>query len=451
VTGLNSTLQKQVKLKDLDESMVIVAYVGFNDKYKSLDDTTCKWLKLNFKECRTVVVREGETLNTPIEDIKPGDRLKRVQGFTSSLKKLTIVNERLKQELEKRGFLEFKIEQSNKTQNAEQIKRAKSVKQAEAFVQKVKDTEQAREGATNAVEDLIDKTRFGKTNISDVLNYVENIVKNSSAESIAVLTGLKESDQTYAHCVDVGGIFQTVYGRLLEKNKIKSVFKDNQEILLGAFLHDIGKAKVPKEILDSTVRFERDSPEMKQMQSHPTYGAEILTKMRMSEVIISMAHHHHVKMDAKMQSSYPRGVRFDSLPMETRLIAIIDVYQALVGRRSYKKSWAPPAAVKFIDQLSGIEYDPVVWEEFLQIMGTYPTGSLVELNDGSTAFVLHVNEEDLDNPRVAVVKNAKGEDLERHTLIDLQTEKDMSIVKGLDNFEVYGEACFQKFVSLQVV
>ena len=267
---------------------------------------------------------------------------------------------------------------------------------------------------------------------------------------MGVLASLKKSDQTYAHCTDVAAIFQSTYIKLMKQKGIELSPEKKHEMLLGAFMHDIGKAKVPKDILDSTVRFERDSREMKLMQSHPAFGAEILTNMGSTDMIINMAHYHHVKLDTGMKSSYPLGINFDDLVMETRLIAIVDVYQALVGRRSYKKSWAPPAAMKFIDQLSGIEFDMDVWETFHQILGKYPVGSLVELNDGSMAFVVETADEDLDRPRVAVVRNAKGEDLTNNPLIDLLEEPDIKIIKDLDNHEALGDASMDIFTNLKI-
>ena len=107
--------------------------------------------------------------------------------------------------------------------------------------------------------------------------------------------------------------------------------------------------------------------------------------------------------------------------------------------------------MKFIDQLSGVEYDLDIWTEFLKIMGRYPKGSAVELSDGSQAFVVSIPEADLTRPQVVQVRNAAGEDLEHHTLIDLEVERDMSISKELDSYESFGENVIELFASLQVI
>ncbi len=136
--------------------------------------------------------------------------------------------------------------------------------------------------------------------------------------------------------------------------------------------------------------------------------------------------------------------------METQLLAIVDIYQALVGRRRYKKSWAAPAAMRYIDQLSGVEYPQDVWNDFYQAMGHFPIGSIVQLNDGSQAFVTNVPEKDLSKPQVVIVKNAKGEKLTHQTFADLQVEKDLSIKKELSNHNEFGEDPLDIFTNLRI-
>lgn len=442
---------KSVGLGDLDDQMTIEAYTGFHSKFQSMDVKTSDWVKHNFQGTSIVAQRDGLTLEFPVDELKDGDTLLRIHNFPSALKKLVQVNDKLIQELKNRGFNEFEVKKSKPAATSAQEKRKEAVNETNELVQKVQESISVRENASTAVENLMDNGRAGKANTGEIMEFVDNIVQESSADAISAIASLKESDQTYAHCIDVGAIFQVVYQKVSSNMGVKNVFKDEREMLLASFLHDFGKAKVPKEILDSTKRFERDSKEMQLMQSHPVFGAEMLTKMNMPSYIVDMAHYHHIKLDTSMASSYPGGVLYDDIIMEARLIAIIDIYQALVGKRSYKKSWAPPAAVKFIDQLSGVEYDLDVWTEFVKIMGRYPKGSAVELSDGSQCFVTSVPEEDLSRPQVVVVRNAAGEDLSHHTLIDLQVEKDLSIAKELDAYETFGENVVNIFAGLQVI
>jgi cyclic di-GMP phosphodiesterase len=445
------TPRSNVDLSDLTSQMTIIAYTGFHDKYKSIDKKTGDWIKHNFKGTTIKIGRNGKGLELPVSELLEGDTLLQVHKFPQALEKLVRVSDPLTKELQKRGFLKFEVIQPKKRTPAQLEKRKQSVNKAEDLIQKVKESVEVRDKASQAVEDLMDSSRNGDTSTSEILGFVDSIVTSSSADAITAISSLKESDQTYAHCIDVGAIFQVVYLKTVEKLKVKNVFKDEQEILLSSFLHDFGKAKVPKEILDSTVRFERDSKEMQLMQGHPVFGAEMLTAMNMPRHIVDMAHYHHVKLDTTMASSYPDGVIFEDISLEARMIAIIDIYQALVGKRSYKKSWAPPAAIRFIDSLAGVEYDLDIWNEFMQIMGKYPKGSAVELSEGSQGFVINVPETDLNRPQVVVVRNAQGEDLEHHELVDLEVDQDIKIVKELDSYETFGDNVIEFFTSLQVI
>lgn len=447
----NNSSLKSVALDQLNDRMIIEAYTGFDSKFKSMDKQTSDWVKHNFQGTTIIAERDGVTLEFPVDDLRDGDSLVRIQRFPNALSKLVHVNDKLIQELKRRGFDQFDVRTIKLNETSAQAKHKEAVQQTSELVQKVKESVAVRESASHAVENLMDNGRKGKTNTAEIMEFVDNIVKDSSADAISAIASLKESDQTYAHCIDVGAIFQVVYKQSSENLGIKNPFKDDHEMLLASFLHDFGKAKVPKEILDSTKRFERDSKEMQLMQAHPTYGAEMLNKMNMPDYIVDMAHYHHIKLDTNMASSYPKDVPFEKVRMEARLIAIIDIYQALVGKRSYKKSWAPPAAVKFIDQLSGVEYDLDIWSEFVKIMGRYPKGSAVELSDGSQAFVVSVPAQDLERPQVVQVRNSAGEDLSHHSLIDLQEVQDLSISKELDAHETFGENVVEVFSSLQVI
>ncbi len=202
--------------------------------------------------------------------------------------------------------------------------------------------------------------------------------------------------------------------------------------------------------MDSTEKFELDGPEMKQIRLHPQYGIDYLQKMNLPDYTHNLVLNHHVKFDPNINSSYPADTNYDDVIWETRLLSIVDVYQALIGKRNYKKPWTPSAAIRFIDNLAGVEFDPDVMEDFKQIIGLYPIGSLVELNDGSAAYVMNISQENSEKPQVVVVQNAEGKAVENHSLIDLQDEADTTIVKDLDAQEYFGEKALEMFTSIKL-
>ena len=447
-----------VSINDLKKGMTIISYIGFNKKYQSINAETCTFIRHNFKNARARIIRQDKELDIQVDQVAVGDTLRRIYKLPPELKKLTAVNEKLAKALMQRGFLKFEVKKAIPPEGAaskppltkKQEKHKRSTAQANKFVQQLKENVETHNKTSQAVENIMDDARKGKVGYSGINEYVENITTNSSAEAMSAILSLKESDQTYDHCVDVGVIFQTSYLKILESKGRKSIFENESQIILGAFLHDFGKSKVPKDILDSTVRFERESKEMQMMQSHPAFAVDLLAGMGMSDDIINMAHYHHVKQDTTINSCYPKDVNYDQVIYETRLISIIDVYQALVGKRKYKKSWNPPAAMRYLDALAGVEFDMDVWDDFLQVIGLYPKGSLVELNDSSAAFVMAISEEDPERPQVVIVRNSAGEDLTHHSLLDLQEEKDIEIVKDLDVMEVFGKDAMAVFSNLNI-
>ncbi|MFH2129422.1 MAG: HD domain-containing phosphohydrolase, partial [bacterium] len=392
----------RVTVLQLDKTMQIEAYTGFSKKYKPVSEIVVKWLQLNFKGTRATIQRSGQRQSIVIEKMQTGDELLALHSFPPSKKHLTIVTEGLIKDLKRNGFLQFLVQPRRRVLSQKLQQKQAAVHEANQLVKKVKEGAVVREGATSTMEQVFENTRRNKVALAEIEGTVEHIALNSLSDAMNVLAGLKKSDQTYGHCIDVGAIFQSVYSRILQRTKRPNVFRDEKQSLLAAFLHDVGKAKIPREILDSRTPFANDSKEMQIMRLHPVHGANLLSKMDMPVHTIKMAHYHHVKVDTTIISSYPKEVSYADVPWETRLISIIDSYQALVGRRSYKKPWPPPATIRYLEAMIGMEYDEKVWLEFYQIMGPYPVGSVVKLNDGSLGFVMHVPDTEPDRPRVTV-------------------------------------------------
>ncbi len=463
-----------VKVDELTNNNTIIAYTGFSDRYTMIDKSVCAFLHHNFGGAKVLVLRNGKKLELPIEQVREGDTIIQIFSFPSSKKRYTQADSKLAAALKKKGILSFKvkrlrnlstsfdndlqdaIDQVNslmKTPNRLQEKLKEGVYHANKLVEKVKEAKLKRKEGDDVIEYLMDNARRGRFQVSDIESYIENVVKHSSSEAMSAIANLKSSDHTYGHCIDVGVFFQMVYNKAIGKNKCQSSFQTQNQMLLGAFLHDFGKSQLPKEILDSTGRFEPNSKEMHLLKQHPHNGAKLLSGMNMPDSIINMCLFHHVKMDESLNTSYPETLDYNDSRFETRLLSIIDVYQALIGRRSYKRSWTPPQAMRYLSALAGIEYDDAVWEVFLNLMGEYPIGSLVVLNDESMGFVMNVPDEgeDLFRPQIAVFRNAYGEDLENHTLVDLQVERDIYIKNDINAADVFSNQAVNRFSELKIV
>jgi len=434
----------EIPVQDLKVGMTITAYTGFGSKYTPLDEETCDWVKHNFRGATAKGTRSGTAFQESVANLLPGDNIQKISAISPTHKNICQVTDGLIEELQKRYFLRFQVQTTIDDQ-------ATGVEKASRMLETIKESINLCQNATVAVESLLDGARDSAPNFEDVKDYVSQLSSDETIQAVSAIISLKENDYVYAHCVDVGVIFQQVYFPIVKKQDRESAFKDTQEAMLAAFLHDIGKARIPKEILTSRKRFGSDGLEMQEIRKHPSLGADLLSKAGMPEVIVNMAHYHHVKLDETMTSSYPEGITQQDILFETRLLSLVDTYQALVSGRNYKKSWTPPAVMRYLDAIAGVEFDLDLWTDFQEVMGYYPIGSLVQLNDASLAFVINVPQVDLLKPQVAVVVDANGQQLEENRLIDLADGSELMIQKDRDSFDVFKDNALEKFMNLKIV
>ncbi|MDH4451471.1 MAG: response regulator [Rhodoferax sp.] len=130
-----------------------------------------------------------------------------------------------------------------------------------------------------------------------------------------------------------------------------------QLLLLAAPMHDIGKVGIPDAILNKPGPL--DAAEWQHMQQHPRIGAEIIgdhtsALMKMAR---SVALTHHEKWDG---SGYPHGLRGEDIPLEGRIVAIADVFDALTSKRPYKAAWSDEAAMDYLNAQAGSAFDPTL-------------------------------------------------------------------------------------------
>ena len=327
------------------------------------------------------------------------------------------------------------------------------VEEVHKFLDTIERAGQHRVRSATSVEEMLDQGRAGRYSSQGVESVVEEILSKGSAPAMKAIAGLKGSDQTYAHCTDMAVILQECYSEMLVRQGKVPTEANKHFVLIAGFVHDIGKSEVPKEILDSTVRFAPDSREMTLIRCHATYGARILSEMGMNSITINVSHFHHVKRDTTLFASYPVVPYEEVLPI-TRLASIVDVYQALIGKRRYKKNWMSGKAIEYLRQLRGSEFDERTLDSFVESIGLYPAGTLVRLTNRELAFVLSAGpNERPDRPLVAVVENAQGELLAHHSLLDLMLEPDIQVEAIVDHYEHYNKSddqAYQVFQSIRV-
>ncbi len=224
----------------------------------------------------------------------------------------------------------------------------------------------------------------------------------SDNDAIAVdISALKISDEyTFKHSVDVATMSMIVakkYG--LNEREV-------YEIGISGLLHDVGKSKIPNEILNKAGKLTDE--EFAMMKQHSLFGYGILKdKEDLSNPIKMGVLQHHEKINGR---GYPMSVAGDKINLFARIISVSDIYDALVTERPYKKPFSPRDAVEMIMSMTE-ELDISVMRSFLESVILYPVGTDVELSTGEKARVIENNPKYVLRPKVMGLKTGKTYDL----------------------------------------
>lgn len=141
-------------------------------------------------------------------------------------------------------------------------------------------------------------------------------------------------------------------------------FPDIEGLRLGAYFHDLGKLALPDEILRKPAAL--STGEWRVVKTHPEVGLEILKSLPfLPQAALHVVLYHHERWDG---SGYPRGLKGEEIPLEARIFAVVDVYDALLSERPYKRAWTPEEATKELRAQAGRSLDPKVVEAFLGLL-----------------------------------------------------------------------------------
>ena len=253
-------------------------------------------------------------------------------------------------------------------------------------------------------------------------------------ESILLgMTTIKNYDEyTFNHSVNVS-IYSLAMGKRLGFSK-----KTLTELGVTALLHDIGKSKVPKEVLNKPASL--DEEEWGMMKKHPLMGVEIVLNLKqLGEINPRMVvgiFDHHLKSDL---SGYPKLFRKKEVSLFGRIIQIADSYDAMTTPRIYKKTpYTPEQALALLLRERTVHFDPLLLKIFIGLVGIFPIGSLVLLNTRELGIVYKPNHDPkwLDRPIVILVARSEKGDAKKEVVDLIETDGaggyKRSIVKTLD-------------------
>ncbi|GFO65386.1 HD-GYP domain-containing protein [Geomonas paludis] len=267
--------------------------------------------------------------------------------------------------------------------------------------------------ALKAVRDTMREIDNGRIPSGEWINgVVENMVSVTMEEPTTLLglAMIKDYDNyTFSHSVNVGILALTLAAFLgLEKEAL-------HEINTAGLLHDIGKTRIDKTILNSPGKL--SDTEFKEMKRHAEEGSEIVKKMKnippaVAEAVLG----HHIRHD---RTGYPEWARDMHFGLYTEIVSVADCYDAITTLRTYQRPTLPKEAMEIMHRLAGSSLNGELVEQFEAMMGEYPVGSLVRLDTNEIALVLKPHPMECAEPSVKILMDAQGQALETPRLVTL--------------------------------
>ena len=252
----------------------------------------------------------------------------------------------------------------------------------------------------------------GRPDVPAALHAVEGLADavTQNRTALVALTAMRSYDNyTFTHMVNVSILTMGqaralgIEGRLL------------REFGLSALMHDIGKVRTPKEILQKPERL--TDQEFVIMRRHPVEGAEILRRTPEMPILAPVvAFEHHLRLDG---TGYPAGAKRVALNLGTMMCSIADVYDAMRSQRAYQQAFPTDRVLAVLKKDDGAHFDAQLVRRFVQLLGIYPPGTLVKLTSGATAVVTRIHAPDPYRPRVKVLFQPDG------TAYDLPPERNL--------------------------
>jgi len=239
----------------------------------------------------------------------------------------------------------------------------------------------------------------------------DSVVRNPDAMMLLV-TLRDKAEETLNRATQVS-VYMTVFGRFLQLER------EHLEILgLIGLLQDVGMLKLPAALPGRRADLAPAEDEI--FRTHVTHSVEILSQTAgLPPELPSLASLHHERYDG---SGYPRGLKSSAISQTGAIAGIVDTFDMLTAPAPYGMQMPPSNALNVLFQNRGTQFHAALVEQFIQCVGAFPVGSVVELNSGEVGVVITQNLVKRLQPRVMVVQDANGNPIHPHKVLDLVNE-----------------------------
>lgn len=235
---------------------------------------------------------------------------------------------------------------------------------------------------------------------------VHSILRNP--EAMLWMSRIKnQNEYTAEHCLNVC-VLAIAFGRHLHMTE-----EELQLLGLCGLLHDVGKMRIPTEILDKPGKLTEEEFEV--MKQHTVIGHELLKKQEdgLHHLVLDVALNHHERPDG---IGYPRGLGEREIAEFARIISVVDSYDAITSNRCYSGEQPSADAQKIIFENRGTQFDEEVALQFIKAIGPYPPGTLVELRNGMVGIVLAGKLKFRHLPTVLLLRDENKQPIEERTV-----------------------------------
>jgi HD-GYP domain-containing protein (c-di-GMP phosphodiesterase class II) len=278
----------------------------------------------------------------------------------------------------------------------------------------------------NAIFVLIERRQFSMVRHGQQLNTI-----------FAALTSAIRNDSNSAVSFVLNG---SLAGYPLAKNAVKTailsvlMFRElsdskefNRNLLIGALLHDVGMLRLPKTVTEKKGSLSDLEHEL--MCAHVVYGYQIvIQELRCNEDIGLIVLQHHERWDGQGYSQQLGNKRID---IGAKVIAVADAFNAMISEKSYREPMTGYEAMKNLLSDNSHHFDPVILSAFVKMIGIYPVGQEVMLNNGAIARVIETRQKAPLRPLVLITRNEDGTAANAGTQLDLLTQSTIFIVRAI--------------------
>ena len=263
-----------------------------------------------------------------------------------------------------------------------------------------------------------------------VRSCVKSVLKNPNA--LLWLSQIKNRDDyTAEHSLRVS-ILSIALGR--ELNLLE---KELEDLGVAGMLHDVGKIKIPLEVLNKEGSLNNEEYDL--INTHAVEGRKLLmSKADVPPATVDVAYCHHEFVNGK---GYPRGITAEKIPYFAKIVSVADAFDAITSDRVYSDGRSTLEAMRILYDCKGHQFDDEIVRAFIRLIGIYPPGHIVELNNGEAGIILSCPPNNKLRPKVIVVRNIHKK-LCSERIIDLSKDLKDKEVKPLRVKQVFSDGKF---------